>query len=243
MGDGEWMGFVVRGQGGTRSRWVFGIYGLKLLREVAAWTVTHGHFLIMGGFHVVEPPEVPDGSIRSTDTQAAPTRDLVEETDTETGRGSSEKKCKGRVTILTLELLRKLVKDPDFEIQTTQEEITDKSKGDALSKLIFILQSTWFILQCVGRRVQGINLTHLELTTLALASLNGITFILWWDKPLGAQAVVRVHLKRNLTDSERVPREVSNIFRVHVLFDKLLGSFSAVRCLSSILQSLQFCLS
>jgi len=36
---------------------------------------------------------------------------------------------------------------------------------------------------------------QLELTTLALASLNGITF-LWWDKPLGAQDIVRVRLKR-----------------------------------------------
>jgi hypothetical protein len=34
-----------------------GIYGLRLLRDLAAWTVAHGHFLVMGGFHVVEPPE------------------------------------------------------------------------------------------------------------------------------------------------------------------------------------------
>jgi len=190
------------------SRWVFSIYGLMLLRNMTAWTMAHGHFLVMGGFHVVEPPDRSNHEA-NTDTQAIL---LVEETATETEKGPSEKRPKGRVTILTLELLRKLVKDSDFDIQTTEDDITDKSKGDALSKLIFILQSTWFILQCVGRRVQGLNLTHLELTTLALASLNGITFILWWDKPLGAQAVVRVHLKRKLTDSERVPREVSDIF-------------------------------
>ena len=91
----------------------------------------------------------------------------------------------------------------------TEVEISDKSKGDTLSKLIFILQSTWFILQCVGRRTQGLNLTLLELTTLALASLNGITFILWWDKPLGVQAIVPIHLKRRLTDLERRPVLVS----------------------------------
>jgi len=191
--------------------------------------MAHGHFLVMGGFHVVEPPEVPDRSNHeaNTDTQAVL---LIEGTTTETEKGPSEKKPKGRVTILTLELLRKLVKDPDFDIQTTEEDITDKSKGDALSKLIFILQSTWFILQCVGRRMQGLNLTHLELTTLALASLNGITFILWWDKPLGAETVVRIHLKRKLADSERVPLEVSDIFWVHCpLFTSNLGwSFSAV---------------
>jgi len=162
----------------------------------------------MGGFHVVEPPEDENGSQSmetNTDIQRAPT--IIEETkrDTENGAQNPE----GRVTILTLEMLRKLVKDPEFEIRMTEEEVTDRSKGDALSKLIFITQSTWFILQCLGRRIQGLDLTQLELTTLALASLNGITFVLWWDKPLGAQAIVRVYLKRKLTHSERVVVSVS----------------------------------
>jgi len=180
-----------------------GIYQFRLLIVLAAWTVAHGHFLIMGGFHVVESTEA------NMDT-------LVEATNTDTEKAQGQEKPEpeleqGRITILTLEILRKLVKDPDFEIRATELDITDKSKGDALSKLIFVLQSTWFILQCVGRRAQGLNLTHLELTTLALASLNGITFLLWWDKPLGAQAIVPIHLKRKLTDSERLPVPVSKI--------------------------------
>ena len=191
-----------------------GNFQLRCLRDLAAWTVAHGHFLVMGGFHLVEPPEVPDGGVpeANTDTQEVLLVEGNNLKDTEKRHGPSEKKPEGRVTILTLEMLRKLVKDSDFEIQKTENEITDRSKGDALSKLIFILQSTWFILQCIGRRVQGLDLTHLELTTLALASLNGITFLLWWDKPLGAQAIVRVHLKRKLADSERQPEEVSVMF-------------------------------
>jgi len=164
----------------------------------------------MGGFHVVEPAEVQDVLMEAnTDMQRAT---LVKETDMDTEKahhGPSEKKPGGRVTIMTLEILRELVKDPDFEMQISAEEINDRSKGDVLSKLIFILQSTWFILQCLGRRIQGLNMTHLELTTLALASLNGITFVLWWDKPLGVQTFVRVYLKRKLTESERRPLAVS----------------------------------
>ena len=147
-----------------------------MLRGLAVWTLAHGHFLIMGGFHVVEPPEVLDRSIQlaeaNTDMRQPldlPTTSLLllEETNMETGigRGPSEKRLEGRVTILTLEMLQELVNDPDFEIHMTEEEIMDRSKGDALSKLIFILQSTWFILQCIERRVEGLNLTHLELTT------------------------------------------------------------------------------
>ena len=179
---------------------------MRLLTYLVAWTVTHGHFLIMGGFHVVEPPEVDPTEANTEEITDMP---LVD-TDTEKAHhGCSEKKPNGRITILTLEILRELVKDSEFELQISAEEIADRSKGDVLSKLIFILQSTWFILQCFGRRIQGLTLTHLELTTLALASLNGITFVLWWDKPLGAQAVVRVYLKRKLTDSERLPLAVS----------------------------------
>ena len=177
-----------------------GIHELRLLRDLAAWTVAHGHFLIMGGFRIVEPP----GAL------------LVDEINAETEKRHRSAEDdhnpeESRVTILTLEMLRELVKDREFKIQISEEEISNRSRGDALSKLIFIIQSTWFILQCVGRRVQGLNLTQLELTTLALASLNGVTFALWWDKPLGAQTVAPVYLKRKLTDSERKPLEVSVI--------------------------------
>ena len=119
---------------------------------------------------------------------------------------------KGRVTILTLEMLRELVKDPMFEIRITEEEISNRSKGDGLSKMIFILQTSWFIVQCVARHVQRLDLTQLELTILAMASLNGITCLLWWQKPLGAQAIVRVCLTRQLTDTERNVADVSVFF-------------------------------
>ncbi len=188
----------------------------------------------MGGFHLVEPVEEHSTSSEADTGMVQAASDIVNvqptsthsveatNTDTEKGHDHSENRPElepeqGRVTILTLEMLRELVKDPEFKIRTAEEEITHRSKGDALSKMIFILQSTWFILQCLGRRAQGLNLTHLELTTLALASLNGITFVLWWDKPLGAQAVVRVHLKRRLTDAERNVAEVSASSRVLLL--------------------------
>jgi len=155
----------------------------------------------MGGSHLVEPVE--EGSSRKY-----PIHIDASNADAEKVASSEED---GRVTILTLEILRELVKDPEFKIRMTEDAITDKSKGDALSKSIFILQTSWFIIQCIARRVQGLNLTQLELTTLALASLNGITFILWWHKPLGVQAPVRMYLKRKLTNVER-NTEVSGFF-------------------------------
>jgi len=165
----------------------------------------------MGGFHLVEPPEEGTSTSPKANTKRAAS-DSVEssstlvDTDVENGRASAENEPKlpeGRVTILTLGMLRKLLQDPDFKIDVKEDEIMDKSKGDAMSRFIFIMQSSWFILHCIARHVQGLGLTQVELTTLALASLNGITLLLWWHKPLGAQTPVRVYVKRKLTGAER----------------------------------------
>ena len=180
----------------------------------------------MGGFHLVEPVKEYSTPLEATTGTQQAASDVVnvqstgtpsvEETqtqaDAEKGR-VPENKPGGRVTILTLEMLEKLVEDKEFRISTTEEEIIHRSKGDELSKVIFILQSSWFILQCLARFVQRLSLTQLELTTLALASLNAITFILWWHKPLRAQAIVRVPMERNLKDEERAPG-VSDLFSV-----------------------------
>ena len=40
---------------------------------------------------------------------------------------------------------------PDIEIpKITAADIEDRSKGDVLSKIIAILQTTWFIVQCIA---------------------------------------------------------------------------------------------
>jgi hypothetical protein len=145
----------------------------------------------MGGIRLVEPVE-GNAAWVGAKTDDVPDPEML----------ACEKTVKPRVTILTKEMLGVLL-DKGIEIKVTEDEIANMAKGDALSKTIFALQSSWFIVQCITRVVQGLALTQLELTTLALASLNGITMILWWKKPLGAQTVVRVYLKDKLTEEER----------------------------------------
>lgn len=65
--------------------------------------------------------------------------------------------------------------------KTREADIKDRSKGDLLSMLIAISQTTWFLLQCIARGQQKLALTELELVTLALASLNAITYAFWWQ--------------------------------------------------------------
>ena len=96
---------------------------------------------------------------------------------------------------LSLGRLKDLVDNSLVTFPTiTAAEIQDRAKGDFLSKSIAILQTSWFIIQCIARGVQGLAITELELVTLALASLNGVIYYFWWDKPLGVNEPVHVYL-------------------------------------------------
>ena len=75
-----------------------------------------------------------------------------------------------------------------------EEVIKDRSKGDGLSKALVIVQTTWFITQCIARGAEGLVITQLELITVAFAILNGTMYYLWWDKPLNVQSTIPVYL-------------------------------------------------
>lgn len=77
----------------------------------------------------------------------------------------------------------------------TEDEINDKSKGDALSKGIALLQLTWFIVQIISRAVRGLAITELELTTAALAGLNSVMYVFWWSKPRDVRFPVVIRTK------------------------------------------------
>jgi hypothetical protein len=82
-------------------------------------------------------------------------------------------------TTLTWNIQQKVIDPP----RITEEDIKDRSKGDAISKTFIVLQTTWFVVQCIARWSQRLPLTELEVVTLGFAMLNGITYIAWWDKP------------------------------------------------------------
>jgi hypothetical protein len=79
----------------------------------------------------------------------------------------------------------------------SEAEIEDRSKGDALSKGFVVVQTSWFMAQCIARGVKRLPITELELITVAFAVLNFVIYILWWDKPLNVVRGVRVYKKRN----------------------------------------------
>ncbi|KAH9480667.1 hypothetical protein JR316_0007267 [Psilocybe cubensis] len=97
---------------------------------------------------------------------------------------------------LTVSLFKELEASNEIDFPVvTEEDLADKSKGDSLSKGLVIVQTTWFMIQCIARAAQGLDITELELVTVAFASMNAVMYFLWWHKPLDVQCRIRVYLK------------------------------------------------
>ncbi|KAG2353826.1 hypothetical protein BDR07DRAFT_1431835 [Suillus spraguei] len=77
----------------------------------------------------------------------------------------------------------------------TEKQICDRSKGNAISKGLIMLQVVWFVMQLITRPIYGLNVTQLEVGTLAFAVLNFLTYAVWWNKPLGVQCPHPVYWK------------------------------------------------
>ena len=139
------------------------------------WTTTHGHFLQMGGFRISMRDEgEPESRIPHISKR-------------------NEEVVEGLLTFDTFKSLlgENLIAFPKI----SEEEINDKSKGDALSKGIAAIQLAWFITQIIARGMQGLAITELELTTAALAGLNSAMYFFWWNKPLDVRCPIIIETK------------------------------------------------
>ena len=87
--------------------------------------------------------------------------------------------------------------DVDFSSFTvpTEAEIKDKGKSDWFAKSLVLLQTSWFVMQCIARGIEHLPVTHLEIVTLAYAAMNFVIYIFWWNKPLNIYRPIRVFRK------------------------------------------------
>ena len=128
------------------------------------WTRTHGFFLQMGGFVLV------DGKKRG---------------------------------ILGWEPLIEYYKAGQIDLSDiTEASINDRSKADGFAKGLALLQTGWFIVQCIARFSDNhLVLTELELATAALAVLSLAMYFLWWNKPFNAEIPIIITLSNAQTGS------------------------------------------
>ena len=138
------------------------------------WSTTHGFFMIMGGFHLFE---------RSLKETGKDNRNISQEDDKPLHplQASDLEDCDVYESF----------------IMPTKAEIQDRGKSDWLAKSLVLLQTSWFIMQCIARAREHLPVTHLEIVTLAYAAMNFVIYIFWWNKPLNVNRPVRVFRKSN----------------------------------------------
>jgi len=104
----------------------------------------------------------------------------------------------------------------------TEARINDHSKADGFAKGVALLQTIWFIIQCVARFSSNKNLvlTELEIVTAALATLSLVMYFLWWNKPFNAEIPIIVTLSLPKSDSSTkiYPQEPHKDIRSKVAF-------------------------
>ncbi|KAK0472428.1 hypothetical protein EDD18DRAFT_1094216 [Armillaria luteobubalina] len=151
------------------------IVARKLLHGKSNLTLAHCFLLTMGGLYChgtsddMAASTSPSSSFSSASEDFAYFKSEVDGSESDR-TASSDSTALIRGTLVTL-----------------LETIEDKNKRDAMSKAFSILQSSWFISQCVARAIQHLPITLLEMTALAFAGISMITYLLWWYKPLNVK--------------------------------------------------------
>ncbi|PVF91505.1 hypothetical protein CPB86DRAFT_323679, partial [Serendipita vermifera] len=163
------------------------------------WTRMHGFFVTMGGFHAF----------------------------------TRENKERSRVTCdsdtpwypLNRREVIKLFEKGDIELPL-ETEIQEKSKTDWLAKTLVILQTTWFVVQCIARRAAHLSLTELEVVTLAYTIMNIGIYAAWWDKPRNVDRPTRVYIPSDVATErkdEGVRQQEQNDI-LDIIFDSISNS-------------------
>ncbi|KAI0059875.1 hypothetical protein BV25DRAFT_1918233 [Artomyces pyxidatus] len=77
-------------------------------------------------------------------------------------------------------------------VPPTDEEIRNWSQSDVFSKVLAVIQTLWFVIQAIARRIEGLPVTQLEIMTLAYTTISIAMYVAWWNKPQNVSGPVRV---------------------------------------------------
>ncbi|KIM21648.1 hypothetical protein M408DRAFT_39731, partial [Serendipita vermifera MAFF 305830] len=154
----------------------------KISDKVDGWTRTHGFFMLMGGFHLFRLSE--DSPSIQLPLKSANLSQFV----MPSGGYSqidAEPECPLKFEDFPVEVL-------EF-ITPTEAELKDRGKSDSLTKIIVLIQTVWFVVQCIARGKQQLPLTELEVVTLAHTILNFFIYLSWWNKPKNVECPIRIY--------------------------------------------------
>ncbi|KAF1968904.1 hypothetical protein BU23DRAFT_571987 [Bimuria novae-zelandiae CBS 107.79] len=80
----------------------------------------------------------------------------------------------------------------------TKREIWDKSKQGTFTKLVTAFQVRYLIVQCIARATQGLAITTLELSAVAIVVCSLMTSYAWLHKPADVQTPIHIYSAHSL---------------------------------------------
>ena len=92
--------------------------------------------------------------------------------------------------------LRKAVESGQInEPPISKEKLKSRSKSDGVVKLVALLQITWFGLQALFRAIQHLQVTALEIMTVAFFVLAVLIYAFFWNKPQDIEYPIIIKLQ------------------------------------------------
>lgn len=80
---------------------------------------------------------------------------------------------------------------PDLDAR----DIKDRSKSDSFAKLFAVAQSTWLLVNVLGRAGHHLPVTPIEIVTLGYVVCALIIYALWWSKPKDVMVPLVIRLQ------------------------------------------------
>lgn len=78
--------------------------------------------------------------------------------------------------------------------ELAEERIKGWSNTDSIAKLVACAQSLWFLINCLGRVIQQLPFSTLEIFTVSFIGCTWINYYFWWHKPQGLETITFIHV-------------------------------------------------
>ena len=102
---------------------------------------------------------------------------------------------------ITAKQIENLVRNEFISLPSiTRKEIWDKSNADYVAKFLACYQAAWLVIQLIGRGIQHLSVTPIELATVAIAGCSFTTLGFWFKKPLDVETPVVLTMNRPLAE-------------------------------------------
>ncbi|KZP18113.1 hypothetical protein FIBSPDRAFT_829621 [Athelia psychrophila] len=93
--------------------------------------------------------------------------------------------------------------------------IKGRGKRDAFSKTVTILQTLWFVMQCIARAIQHLPITNLEIATLAYTTISVAMYRFWLNKPVNVSLPIKLE---NIVERKLQPKDSQWFIARTILF-------------------------